>query len=477
MWSPDEIASICYNHFNKLPKRGKPEAGREWTLLAAVILLTDSSDQKTVHKQVVSLGTGTKCIGQSAMSMKGDVLNDSHAEVIARRGCVRYLTEQLYRAVSGQSSDVFCPGTEKGKWTVKPGVSFLFFTSQTPCGDASIFPMTGSEAQPCEPVKAVQKDESERRGLKRQAESELEETRPGPGIKTSDDNHSSCRKSGDSNQDEVIIENKECNQLNEVSHFQPDVKKVCPPDLHRTGAKCVPDGPADPLKPGLLYHSVGVLRVKPGRGERTLSLSCSDKLARWGILGIQGALLSHYLQGPICFSAVVVGKGSYSHQAMERALKTRCSHVRGLPSGFSVRAPELLQASLEFTHNHTHTESKHTHSQGRISPCGAAISWSAVSQQPLDVTANGYKQGVTKKALGTLQARSLISKVELFHSFLKLVAATEDSHLPETIRGKDLRTYWDYKQAAEMYQQAWTQLRLQAFPLWPRSPRELLLFH
>jgi len=47
MWSPDEIASLCYNHFNKLPKRGKPEEGREWTLLAAVILLTDSSDQKT----------------------------------------------------------------------------------------------------------------------------------------------------------------------------------------------------------------------------------------------------------------------------------------------------------------------------------------------------------------------------------------------------------------------------------------------
>lgn len=34
-----------------------------------------------------------------------------------------------------------------------------------------------------------------------------------------------------------------------------------------------------------------------------------------------------------------------------------------------------------------------------------AISWCAVSQQPLDVTANGYKQGVTKKALGTSQAR------------------------------------------------------------------------
>ncbi|RXN36922.1 tRNA-specific adenosine deaminase 1 [Labeo rohita] len=437
MWSPDEIASLCYNHFSKLPRRGKPETGREWTLLAAVILLTDSSDQKTVHKQVVSLGTGTKCIGQSAMR---DILNDSHAEVIARRGCVSKC-----------------------------------FANESLGGDASIFPMTGSQAQPCEPVKAIQSEESERRGLKRHAESDLEETRQGQRIKTLD-SHSPHRKSVDTEKHDVIAENKESDPSNEVLDCHPEVEKVQPSDLHRTGAKCVPDAPADPLQPGLLYHNSGVLRVKPGRGERTLSLSCSDKLARWGVLGFQGALLSHYLQEPVYFRAVVVGKCPYSHQAMQRALKTRCSDVRDLPSGFSVHDPEILQSGLEFPHNHTHTESKHTHTQGRISPCGAAISWCAVSQQPLDVTANGYKQGVTKKALGTWQARSLISKVELFHSFLKLVAATEDSQLPESLRGKDLKTYWDYKQAAGPYQQAWTQLRLQAFPLWPRSPRELLLF-
>ncbi|NP_001076356.1 tRNA-specific adenosine deaminase 1 [Danio rerio] len=465
MWSPDEIASLCYNHFNKLPKRGKPESGREWTLLAAVIQITDCPEQKTVQKQVVSLGTGTKCIGRSAMSMKGDVLNDSHAEVIARRGSVRYLTEQLLKAVRGQSSDVFCAGSEKGKWRLKAGVSFLFFTSQTPCGDASIFPMSGSEAQPCEPVKeTTQNEESEPRGLKRPADQETRQKTKHPKINTSD-KQPSCRSSGDT-EDKAEAENKSCSERSEAE----------PLDLHRTGAKSVPDGPKDLLQPGLLYHHTGLLRVKPGRGEPTLSLSCSDKLARWCILGFQGALLMHYLQEALYFSAVLVGKSPYSHPALRRALHTRCSHVKDLPSGFSFHDPELLQSSLEFPHNHTHTKSKHTHSQGRISPCGAAISWCAVSQQPLDVTANGYKQGVTKKALGTPQARSLICKVELFHSFLKVVAATEDSELPETLRGKDWKTYWDYKQAAGSYQLAWTQLRLQAFPQWPRGPRQLLLF-
>lgn len=91
-------------------------------------------------------------------------------------------------------------------------------------------------------------------------------------------------------------------------------------DIHRTGAKCVPGETCDPKEPGTGYHSTGVLRVKPGRGEPTLSLSCSDKMARWTVLGFQGALLSHYLQGAVYFRAVVTGKCPYSHGAMQRAL-------------------------------------------------------------------------------------------------------------------------------------------------------------
>ncbi|KAM3870016.1 tRNA-specific adenosine deaminase 1 [Diretmus argenteus] len=497
MWTADEIAKLCYGRFDELPRRGKPEPGREWTLLAAVVKLTQRDNTQEVEKEVVSLGTGTKCIGRTSMSSNGDVLNDSHAEVIARRGCVRYLMQQLCRAVCGQDSSVFCPADEQGKWRLQPGVSFLFFTSHTPCGDASIIPMTDSQSQPCPPVGCAKPSEETDGGgsLKRKAEGQNE----GRNIKTLrvEDQETGERKP-ESRRDTKQSESSTSNTTESEAPPQSDAETVSQtsteqrepeikawgnsglspraPDIHRTGAKCVLGGPADPLQPGMGYHSTGVLRVKPGRGEPTLSLSCSDKLARWAVLGFQGALLSHYLQEALYFGAVVVGKCPYSHTVMQRALVTRCSHVSGLPTGFSVSPPVLLQSSLEFPCSQAQTELQHQAGQGRISPCGAAISWCNVAKQPLDVTANGYKHGVTKKALGTAKARSLLCKLELFHSFLSLVSATDQALLPDSLRGKELQSYWDYKEASRTYQRAWQQLREQAFPLWPISDRDLLLF-
>ena len=79
-------------------------------------------------------------------------------------------------------------------------------------------------------------------------------------------------------------------------------------DINRTGAKCVPGGIQDNYGAGVNYHNVGALRTKPGRGERTQCMSCSDKMAKWIVTGIQGALLSHFLEEPIYLASIVVGR-------------------------------------------------------------------------------------------------------------------------------------------------------------------------
>lgn len=83
------------------------------------------------------------------------------------------------------------------------------------------------------------------------------------------------------------------------------------------------------------YALLGVLRTKPGRADSpsTSCMSCSDKIARWNVLGIQGALGSRLLE-PIYLTGVVIGEvppqmRETVREDCERAFWSRLGNING----------------------------------------------------------------------------------------------------------------------------------------------------
>lgn len=299
----NEIVNSCLCVYTKLPKTGKP-VEKEWTVLSCVVQYNVPSNTY----DVVSLGTGSKCIGAVKMTPDGTLLNDSHAEVFARRGFLLYLYDNLERTLKNEPS-IFAQ--ESGKFVLKEDIDFIFYSSQLPCGDASIIPKTGEEEQ-----------------------------------------------FGD------VIESNKRSAKN--VHCEESKKFKLEDDIHRTGAKCLPESEQDPKRDGNKYHLTSQVRTKPGRGDRTLSVSCSDKMARWIHIGIQGALLDILLTKGIYIKHFIFGAGiPYSEETLRRAFLKR-----GLDQEVDLMyIPEFYQCSVIFDEVRT---------QDDLRPAPGSIVWTKV---------------------------------------------------------------------------------------------------
>ncbi|XP_027016575.1 double-stranded RNA-specific editase 1a isoform X1 [Tachysurus fulvidraco] len=75
------------------------------------------------------------------------------------------------------------------------------------------------------------------------------------------------------------------------------------------------------------------------QGERLLTMSCSDKIARWNVVGVQGSLMS-YFSGPIYFSSIILGS-LYHADHLSRAMYQRVADIEELPQPFTLNRPLL----------------------------------------------------------------------------------------------------------------------------------------
>uniref|UniRef100_A0A4W6BS76 Adenosine deaminase RNA specific B2 (inactive) n=1 Tax=Lates calcarifer TaxID=8187 RepID=A0A4W6BS76_LATCA len=210
------------------------------------------------------------------------------------------------------------------------------------------------------------------------------------------------------------------------------------------------------------------LRVKVNGGEGTLpvtgrranqkqdgkplvTMSCTDKMAKWSVVGLQGALLSHLVE-PVYLHSLTVGTLSHTGH-LGRALTRRLASVKHLP--FPYRRRQMLLSCL---------------SSSEVRPAGKApnvsMNWSSGDGGLEEISTTTGR----RKDSGT---PSQLCRSSLFARWQRLQQQSAVPGQTKAIMG----TYCGSKMAAGRYQRALQQfigaLQVGGLGTWLRKPPQL----
>lgn len=289
----DRVAALSIATYRSLCP---PELLFQQTVLATIVLQMGTG--RHTELRLAALGVGTKVLSQEQIEEAGrhpsgsEALRDMHAEVLARRAFLRFLVDQVSLCAS-HSADGGVLELANGMYRIRDGVSVHMYSSSQPCGNACI--KRWAKAR-----KAVEHAELDADSLPDLPHPAFAPTAVGDGEVA------------------ALVKTNRCRL------------------------------PADP-DPYLLPAADGRGHAPPGTAPATSGLgnvmTCSDKLALWNALGLQGALLSLLLPQPVYLRSITIGR-KYSEAHCRRALCCRIARFR-CANGYSTHHPALLTSRLK----------------------------------------------------------------------------------------------------------------------------------